>query len=99
MVSSSEEEGESWTAVVSVGIALWLRSAAVLVVKLHAAHRATVMVLDPVLEAGPVEGMLAGELAAVLALLDLLEANVAVSLLRCLALFRQIGNVVSRAAS
>lgn len=48
-------------------------------IKLHAADRARIVVLKPVLEAGAVEAVLAGELASLsISLLELLKADVAV---------------------
>lgn len=73
---------------------LWSRS---LLIELYSAYRAAVMLLEPLLNARSIEGVLAGQLATLLAILALLEADVAVTLL-ALVFLGQVPNIFLGAA-
>jgi len=73
---------------------LRLRSA---LIELDSAHRAAIVILEPVSETCAIKSMFAGELAAVLSILALFKADVALRFFIFL-LLRERGDIAFRAA-
>ena len=69
---ASEEED------LGLGLLWLLHLGTVLLVELNTAHWAAIVILEPVLDTGPVESMFAGQFAAKRTLLTGLEADVAI---------------------
>jgi len=61
-----------------LGLLRLLHLGTVLLIKLNTAHWAAIILLEPVLNTGSVESMLAGQFAAKRTLLTRLEADVAI---------------------